>query len=67
MDPSDIIRGPNAYAKRLFKLDVFGPELTAELEWLSNFEPEGFTRLVEALAQGNGAIEATLLRRWRIR
>lgn len=67
MDPSDTIRGPNAYAKRIHYIDVFGSELEADLRWLAGFEPETFTRLVKTLAEGNGAIENTILRRWRVR
>lgn len=67
MDSSDSIRGPDAYAKRVHYIDVFGPDLKADLQWLAGFEPETFTRLVKALAEGNGAIENTILRRWRVR
>lgn len=67
MDASHNVGGSWSSGKLVHNVNLLGPELADELRWLANSEPEGFTRLVEALSEGNRAIESALLRRWRVR
>lgn len=67
MDAQNDTGSEGSRGQRVCYINVLGPELTAELEWLAGFEPKAFTRLVKAISQGNMAVENTVLRRWRVR
>ena len=67
MDAQNNARSYAPSGQLVYNVNLLGEDLTLELKWLAHSNPEGFTRLVEALAEGNSAVSYTLLRRWGVR
>lgn len=66
MDTSDYVGGEFAEGQRIRDVDLFRADLAKDIHGIAYARPEGFTRLVEAISNGDRSLANKVLRVWGI-